>query len=153
MSRFLTVSLAVVLLFATTAQAEPLRPTLFAGLPQWHWSGPSSHAETVRIDLVRADVKIVASIDNKFLVRIVAEGTTEDAGRVWIDVTQKDGTYVLSDRYPQRPPWTMLSECLPPSDERGDFWLVSTRFKVVVAAPRGIRPVVTLKSGTVRDMR
>lgn len=153
MSRHLAVALPIVLLFATSAWVEPLQPRLSAGLPQWQWSGPSNQALTVRIDLVRADVKIVASSDDMVSVRIVTEGTTEDAARVWIDVAQKDGSYVLSDRYPQRSPWAMLPECLPPSDERGDFWVVSTRFKVIIAAPRGTHPLVTLKSGTVRDMR
>ena len=153
MSRLLATALSALLFCGTPVRAEPVQPSSTAGLPQWEWSGAVAQASGMRIDLVRADVTIVTSTDDRLTVKIVAEGSAEDASRVWINVSLKDGVQMLSDRYPERSPWAILAECLPPSDERGDYWIVTTKFRVVIAAPRGTRPAVTVMSGTVRDLR
>ena len=139
--------------FASGAQAEPLAPSPAPGLPRWQWTGPSTHAALVRIDLARADVTILPSADNRLVVTIIAQGSVEDAARMWIDVAEKDGGYILSDRFPLRSALALPKECLPPPDERGDFWLVSTKLRVTVAAPSGWLPRVSVSEGSVNDLR
>ena len=153
MSRLLATVLSALLFCGTPVRAEPVQPSSTAGLPQWKWSGAVGQASGMRIDLVRADVTIVTSTDDRLTVKIVAEGSSEDASRVWIDVSLKNGVQMLSDRYPKRSSWAILAKCLSSSEERGDYWIVTTKFRVVIAPPRGTRPAVTVRSGTVRDLR
>jgi hypothetical protein len=107
----------------------------------------------VHIDLIRADVTVVPSDNGHVTVTIVAEGSAEDAARLWIDVTEKDGGYSLSDRFPRRSALAFSKECLPPPDERGDYWLVSTKLRVTVAAPTGSRPHISVVEGVLHDRR
>jgi hypothetical protein len=153
MKRLVIAALPVVLAFSFAAHAEPLAPSPAPGLPHWRWNAPSTRDITVHIDLIRADVTIVPSNDSHVAVTIVVQGPAEDAARLWIDVTEKDGGYVLSDRFPRRSMFAFPKECLPPPDERGDFWLVSTTLRVTVAAPSGWLPRVSVTEGSVHDLR
>jgi hypothetical protein len=153
MKRLVVAALPVVLASSFAAHAEPLAPLPVLGLPQWHWNAPSTLDATLRIDLIRADVTIVPSNDSHVAVTIVAQGSAEDAARLWIDVTEKDGGYVLSDRFPRRTMLAFPKECLPQPDERGDFWLVSTKLRVTVAAPSAWLSRVSVTEGSVHDLR
>lgn len=153
MRGLIVAALPVVLSFAVGAHAEPLAQSPVSGLPHWQWTAPSTRGAAVRIDLIRADVTIVPSPDSHVAVTIIAEGSAEDAARLWIDLTEKDGGYVLNDRFPRRSALAFLKECLPPPDERGDFWLVSTKLRVTVAAPNGWLPHVSVSKGSVNDLR
>lgn len=153
MRRLVVAALPVVLASSFAAHAELLAPSPTLGLPHWRWTAPSTGDATVRIDLIRADVTIVPSNDSHVAVMIVAQGLAEDAARLWIDVTEKHGGYVLSDRFPRRSALALPKECLPPPDERGDFWLVSTKLRVTVAAPSGWQPRVSVTEGSVHDLR
>ena len=130
---------------AAAANAEPISPSLVRGMPVWSWSSDAAPGMALRIDLVRADVTVVPSRDGRISVTLEAEGSPDDAARVWIDVSRQGGAVVVGDRFPIRPPWTFPTECLPPPDERGDFWLVSTRLRVVVAVPKGVVPTIVIK--------
>jgi hypothetical protein len=153
MRSLVVAALPVVLASSFAAHAEPLAPSPAQGLPHWRWNAPSTRDITVHIDLIRADVTIVPSNGNHVAVTIVAQGPAEDAARLWIDVTEKDGGYVVSDRFPRRSMLAFPKECLPPPDERGDFWLVSTKLRVTVAAPSGWLPRVSVTEGSVHDLR
>ena len=153
MRRCVVAALPVVLAFASGVHAEPLAPSPAPGLPHWQWTAPATRDTAMRIDLIRADVTIVPSNDSHVAVMIVAQGPAEDAARLWIDVTQNGGGYVLSDRFPRRSALAFPKECLPPPDERGDFWLVSTKLRVTVAAPTGWQLRVSVTEGSVHDLR
>ena len=154
MRRLLVAISSAVLALGSGAHAEPLAQSRASGPPSnWRWHVAATPNTTVQIDFIRADVTIVPSTDNRLVVTIVAEGPVEDAARLWIDVTEKDGAYVLTDRFPRRSMLAFPSECLPPPDERGDFWLVSSKLRVTVAAPSGWRPHISVKEGRVRDLR
>ena len=152
MTRLVIAGASIVLAFVSAAQAEPLVPSTGPGLPRWRWTAPDPRA-ALRIDLVRADVTIVRSSDNRLSISIAATGGIEDANRLRIDVTEKNDGYVLSDRFPPRSMIVAPKECLPPPDERGDFWLISTKLRVVVAAPTGWEENIVVNQGSIHDLR
>lgn len=76
MSRLLATVLSALLFCGTPVRAEPVQPSSTAGLPQWERSGAVGQASGMRIDLVRADVTIVTSTDDRPTVKIVAEGSS-----------------------------------------------------------------------------
>ena len=143
----------IALAFASCANAEPLASSPVGRLPRWQWAALADRKASMRIDLVRADVTVVSSADRRAIVKIATEGSAEDAVGLWIDVTNKERVYILSDRFPRRSILSYPTECLPPPDERGDFWLVPTKLRVTVAAPIGWPLRVMVADGSVRDLR
>lgn len=106
--------------------------------PDWRWQGT---ADRIDIDLVQADVRIVEA-PGEPSVRIRGEGP--GAGAVTFTALSAEGVTHIRDRYPDRGRWSR--ECLPPADERGDFWAYPIRLKVTVA----VRPGTPLR---IRVMR
>ena len=153
MRRWLASALPIMLFAAPGVHAEPLASIPGRGLPQGQWSASAASKMPLRIKLARADVTFVRSTDGRISVRIVAEGTADDAARLWIDETQMNGSYVLTDRFPRRSVFAFPNECLPPPDERGDIWSIATRLHVIVAAPRGYHPQITVGDGTINGRR
>jgi hypothetical protein len=146
-------AMPIALAFASCANAEPLASLPVGGLPRWQWAVLADREASMRIDLVRADVTVVSSVDRHAIVKIATEGSAEDAVGLWIDVTNKDGVYIVSDRFPRRSTRSYPIECLPPPDERGDFWLVPTKLRVNVAAPIGWPLRIMVAHGSIRDLR
>ena len=110
--------------------------------PHWEWRGA---ANEIDIDLARADVRIVATRGAP-AIRIVATGA--DAAAVAFSATPADGMVRIRDRYPPRGRWA--DECLPPVDERGDFWTYAVPLEVVISVPPGTRLRVRVMAGDIR---
>lgn len=109
--------------------------------PAWEWRGA---ADLLDVDLVRAEVRIVAA-PNATAVQIVPEGVDADAA-AFSAVPNARGI-VIRDRYPPRGPW--VKECLPAVDERGDYWTYAVLLRVTIAAPPGTRIRVRVMSGSI----
>lgn len=107
---------------------------------EWQWQGV---AAILDVDLVRADVRIVASPDAA-MVRIVPAGP----GAVAFSSAATANGVAVHDRYPPRGRWS--KECLPPVGERGDYWTYAVPLQVTIAVPAGTRVRVRLMSGSIR---
>ena len=110
--------------------------------PDWRWQGT---ADRIDIDLVQADVRVI-EMPTEPSVRIRREGP--DAGAVTFTAVSADGVTRIRDRYPDRGRWSR--ECLPPAEERGDFWAYTIRLKVTVSVPPGTPLRVRVMRGNIR---
>ena len=114
--------------------------------PFWMW-GRGSAVQTIDIDLVRANVRVVRR-DGPLEIRIGRVLGSGRAGEVTIIAAEESGVLKIRDRYPSNPIMAPR-ECLPPLDARGDFWNNSVRFDTVVWVPRATVVIVKVKDGRV----
>ena len=145
---------SIVLFIAAPADADPLPSTMRDGLLHWRWTGHAAAVPPIRLDLIRANVTIEPSAKDEIEIDLSLHARPEHAQRLWIDAAVREGALLIQDRYPARARWAMFgNECLPPADERGDFWLVPATLHVVIHAPRGERIDVDIREGNVTDNR
>ncbi len=117
--------------------------------PFWAWN---QHTPTgvIDIDLIRADVKVVRR-EGPVEIRIVRLPGTGRASEVKIAASQVDDILNVRDLYPTRV-LAGRAECLPPLDERGDFWHDDVRFAATIWAPPAIQVTVRVKDGQVEGV-
>jgi hypothetical protein len=135
------VRLGILALLPVPAMSAPAVPPL---AQPWSWHDAVEAGTVIDIDLIHADVT-VTSATNDALVRIRPTG--ESAEAVVFSARSTAGSVRIRDTYPTRSPY--FTECLPPVDERGDYWTYRVPLKVSVAVPRGAQLRIRLKSGAV----
>ena len=119
----------------------------------WNWTQPVSDVGTLEINLVRATVVIERS-NATVAELIVSAGSDQDhRSAVSIVVSEHNGHYRISDRYPPRLAISHRTECLPPIDERGDFWHYNVLLKAKLRVPRHMIVSVRTMAGSVEDRR
>ena len=111
---------------------------------RWAWVGRAGDRRPVVIDLVRADVVV----EHAPIATGIAIGSSGGAARIEV-VDQSDGVRV-GDQYPARPAVAAMADCLPPADERGDYWTYPARFSVRVRLRPGQSLRIRLKQGNIR---
>ena len=119
----------------------------------WNWTQPVSDVGMLEINLVRATVVIERS-NATVAELIVSAGSDQDhRSAVSIVVSEHNGHYRISDRYPPRPAISHRTECLPPIEERGDFWHYNVLLKAKLRVPRHMIVSVRTMAGSVEDRR
>jgi hypothetical protein len=93
----------------------------------WEWRGA---AAVLDMDLVRADVRIITG-KGPSEVRIVPRG--DEAAGVTFSAASAGEVVRIRDLYPPRARW--LRDCLPPVDERGDYWTHVVPLQVTIRVP------------------
>ena len=128
------------LLSAGPATAQP---------PFWYWRSQPRTPETVSLDLVRANVRIIR---REGPVEISSERRAGFGRGAEVRlVMEDDGSSVtIRDIHPQSiaGQW---DECLPPASAHGDFWTNAATFNLTIRAPRRTRISVNLLDGLVDD--
>lgn len=119
----------------------------------WVWRKPSIHVQSVDINLVRANIVVEPSDSANVEVIIVAEGDRGVDSAVSFVVSQQDKRYRVVDRYPAKSSKINSIECLPPVDERGDFWNHQVALTVTLRVPRQMHVIAHTMAGTVADRR
>jgi hypothetical protein len=119
----------------------------------WNWTQPASDVRALEINLVRASVVIEPSNAPIAELIIFADSGQNHQSAVSIVVSEHNGQYRISDRYPPRSPISHQAECLPPIDERGDFWHYNVLLKAKLRVPRHMIVSVRTMAGGVVDHR
>jgi hypothetical protein len=107
----------------------------------WEWRGA---AGALDMDLVRADVRIIVK-NGPSEVRIVPRG--DDAAAVTFSAAAAGDVVRIRDLYPARARW--LDDCLPPVDERGDYWTHVVPLQVTIQVPPESHLRVRVISGNI----
>ncbi|MEG3146219.1 hypothetical protein U1839_16320 [Sphingomonas sp. RT2P30] len=153
----LVTSALAIALFPSVAKAQASAPAL--GFFSWQLDRMTGHRVTlvgaeetdrILLDLIRADVDVRLATSNR-IEMVVRTDAVEGIERVTIRADASAKGIRILDAYPQRSGWS--AECLPPPTEHGDFWLVPVRLKVTLFVPARITVDVTVREGTVEDLR
>jgi hypothetical protein len=123
------------------APAAPAAPAA----PFWTWSSPAGRTKRLDIDLIRGRIRIVRR-EGPVAVEIFRELGDGRAAEVEIKLEAQGEEAAIMDAYPPR---IGGDECLPPVDERGDYWTNQARFEAVVRAPRSVHVSARVKDGAV----
>ncbi|KRC82433.1 hypothetical protein [Sphingomonas sp. Root241] len=107
----------------------------------WEWRGA---AAVIDVDLVRADIRIIVK-DGPSEVRIVPRG--DDAASVTFSAASAGDVVRIRDRYLPRARWP--NDCLPPVDERGDYWTHMVPLQVTIQVPPESHLRVRVISGNI----
>jgi hypothetical protein len=78
-------------------------------------------------------------------IRIVPDGGDRTA--VTLSAVSVDGVVQIRDHYPPRVRWP--NDCLPPVDERGDYWTHAVPLRVTIQVPPKTRLRVRVTSGNI----
>ena len=119
----------------------PVSSLLLAAMlaaPDWRWShADSSAAGDVTVRLIRGSVHVTTARQGS-VVDVVAHRSarTSDPARVSLAVNDKPGAVEIEARYPRYGGFDW-PECLPPLDDRGDFYHHDGRVDVDVTIPLG----------------
>lgn len=116
--------------------------------PAWTWSGTMSEGDTLRLRLVRGEVRVRTVPDRDAMVTISRRARRSDPRAVRVVVDSADHRVTIEDRYPRRSPSAVPRECLPPTGDRGDFWNSDVRLEASVAVPDGARLIVDVMEET-----
>ena len=115
------------------------------------WSHTIAVGDEVDIDLIRAQVTVQEGTSTAVEFEMIAEAPPGQEHVLSARLDWSPGKLVLSDRFPPR--LGLMSECLPPADERGDYWTTSARLRIEVWLPRNVRLKVHVRDGEVKDFR
>jgi hypothetical protein len=110
----------------------------------WRWTGKADDRRAVVIDLVRGDVTVERAAAE---TSIAIESSSEDSQ---VEAVEQADSVHVSDRYPARSAVAAMADCLPPADERGDYWTYPVRFSVRVRLHPGQPLRIRLKQGNIR---
>jgi hypothetical protein len=119
----------------------------------WNWTQLASDVRALEINLVHANVVIEPSDTLIAELVIFADSDQNHRSAVSIVVSEHNGQYRISDRYPPRSAISHQAECLPPIDERGDFWHYNVLLKAKLRVPRHMIVSVRTMAGGVVDRR
>jgi hypothetical protein len=108
---------------------------------EWNWRAAATRID---LDFVRANVQII-SRKGVPEIRVVPGG--DDVAAVTFSAVEVDGVVRIRDRYPPRARWP--GDCLPPVDERGDYWTHVVRLEVTILVPPQTRLRVRVTSGNI----
>jgi len=118
----------------------------------WLDLGRAPPGSTLELDLVNADVEVVAARKDRMEVRVEPVAGGADISRLRLQYVKSQGALSLMDLFPQRAAGS-ARECLPPSGERGDIWVVPGAYRLKVRLPVGVRLLARTLEGGVRDRR
>jgi hypothetical protein len=119
----------------------------------WNWAQPVSAVRALEINLLRANVVIEPSNAPIAELIISVDSDQDYRSAVSIVVSEHNGQYRISDRYPPRSAMSQQAECLPPIDERGDFWHYNVLLNAKLRVPRRMIVSVRTMAGGVVDRR
>jgi hypothetical protein len=104
---------------------------------QWRFEPAVKSNETLSIALVRGEVE---RIDRAGPPLVTIASISGDASAVRFEMARDSGGWQIRDVYPQTSVgFAGMRECRAPMTDRGDFWQSDARFRIVVAAPAGMR--------------
>jgi hypothetical protein len=106
---------------------------------------------TIEIHLVRGSVRAETIPGQEAEVVLVPRSDHSDPAAVRLSVDTVGSDFRVVDRYPTAAPGPRR-ECLPPLDERGDFWHTDVRVAALVRVPAHVRLIVRLIDGDI-DVR
>lgn len=151
---------AALLLGAILAAQPPARamvdPTANSGdasvpidgnIGKWIVIREAKPGDRFQMDLIRADVRVERSRTDRVEMEVLGPGGDELAQIAFKISWLGDWTKVI-DTFPQRSA-LRRDECLPPPDERGDFWRVTVRPRIVLRVPAGVVVDVRVREGQV----
>jgi hypothetical protein len=107
----------------------------------WRWESAHENRELV-ISFVRGSVEIRRQ-DGPVQIEVRRTARRSDAREATIVLTESQREVIITDVYPMRSP-AVRRECLPPLDQRGDFWSSDVQLHAVVRGPHRLRVRVEL---------
>lgn len=121
-------------MYATPLQSIVLTTLLAA---PWQWVGRDVGARgEISIRLIRGSVRATATAERSIIIRAQRHARRANPDQVEMIVSNAPEHIELTTRYPARSSFTM-TECLPPVDERGDFYRHDGKVDVDVDVPTG----------------
>lgn len=101
--------------------------------------------DRLEVDLIRAEVRVERSATDRIALEVLGPDG-EDFARIALRISWDGDRTSVTDTFPQRygRGW---DECLPPPDERGDFWLVRARPRIVLYVPAGVVLDIRVREG------
>lgn len=135
------------------AQSVGIERTSHPGGATWKSAKPVIDVRSLEIDFVRASVQIEPSdAPNVELIKL-ADAEPNHRSAVSIVISEQDGQYRITDRYPARAASSQWVECLPPIDERGDFWHYDVSLKVKLRVSQNMTDSARTMAESVADRR
>jgi hypothetical protein len=119
----------------------------------WVWKEKATAIRAFELDLVRADIEILPSDDPAVELVMLTDHDSVYRPAVRLAISHSNGRYRIVDIYPARSANAGMIECLPPIDERGDFWRYPLALRVKLKVPRGMPVTVQTMAGTLIDRR
>ena len=102
-----------------------------------HWAEDRRQVDALQIRIIRGRIHVRYVQSSEITVDVYAapKGTGSPTVRIVHVVTGR--TLQIMDVYPQR--GFSSHECLPPTDERGDYWNSDVFLEVEIVAPFGMK--------------
>ena len=117
----------------------------------WTWESLNREPRPLVIRLVRGSVEIRRRA-GPVRVEVTRSARLSDPFEAAITVSERSDQILISDRYPVRAS-VNYRECLPPLDERGDFWSSDVRLMAVVWAPQDLPVKAEIMDHDLRALR
>lgn len=105
---------------------------------------PGDHFQ---MDLIRADVRVERSSADRIEMEVLGPGN-EELAQIAFKISWLGDRTAVIDTFPQRS-GLWRDECLPPPDERGDFWRVTARPRIVLRVPARVVVDIRVREGQV----
>jgi hypothetical protein len=117
----------------------------------WNWTGVVRAGQTVTLDLVRAQVRIVPAGGNVVGISALLQGRRDAPESVTMVVDTSNNGFAVTSRYgvARVPPFAPRQECLPQSSVHGDFWYNDVGAELILEVPQGVRVAVHLLWGDI----
>jgi hypothetical protein len=103
-----------------------------------HWTGDRRQLDAVHIRIIRGQIHVRNVRSSGITVDVYGAWKTSSSPAVWIVPAVTGRTLQVMDVYPARDS-NNPHECLPPTDERGDFWSSDVFLEVEITAPPGTK--------------
>lgn len=124
----------IALALATAPVTSPAIATDLSHEARWAWSGSANDRRPLIIRLVRGSISVVRRPGP---VEISIRAVSKSSPAVRYDLEAGAEAITVTDRYPPAARWSR-SECLPPMDQRGNFWDSDVRAEARISAPVGV---------------
>jgi hypothetical protein len=118
---------------------------------EWKWAGIVPVGQTITIDAVHADVRVLPSRGEVVEVSAVLLGRKDAPESVTMVVDTVGEGVVIRTRYPSYRARRLdrRDECLPPDTVHGHFWYSDVHAELAVRVPRGVRVAIRLMRGNI----
>ena len=114
-----------------------------------HWTGDRRQLDAIHIRIIRGRIHVRNVQSSGITVDVYGASKTSSSPAVRIVPAVTGRTLQVMDVYPARD-FNNPHECLPPTDERGDFWSSDVVLEVEISAPPGTRIEREVRAETVK---
>ena len=119
---------------------------------RWSWAGRIGAGQTVTVDAVRADVRVLPSRSGEVALSAVITGVDDRPETVTLRVDTTAGGVTFRTFY--APAFLVHParriECLPADSLHGDFWYSDVRATLTLRVPPGIAVAVRVMWGDIK---